>query len=485
MKFFNLNLRGRIYVSMLALILLSLFVIGITTIIFFNTQNKEYHEKRLQRKEKTVITSLKILFQELDLNQKMDFFQKDFDDKIHELSVVNNIEINVFNLNGEILMSSNFEYSDTTFYKTKIADPILKKLKSSGERQVEKINENYFNTYTYVQNETTKENIVIINIPYNTDLSPEKNELSSFLTTLLEVYIFLLIGASLIAYFLSNYITKSLRVIAEKLKLVKINAVNESIEWKGNDEIGTLINEYNSMISQLEESALKLAKSERESAWREMAKQVAHEIKNPLTPMRLSIQHLERSLDPNSTNFKEELSNFSKKLIQQIDTLTSIANEFSRFAQMPKLQVKQVDIKDIIDSTIELYRDVESIQFKLKTEFEHAFIEGDKDQLIRVFNNLVNNAIQAISDDKNGEIHIQLSKKESFYLVAVKDNGSGMTDEVKEKVFQPNFTTKSTGAGLGLAMVKQIIDSHHGKISFVSSHREGTTFFIEFPIFNK
>ena len=146
-EIFQFNLRGRIYVSMLALILLSLFVIGITTIIFFNTQNKEYHEKRLQRKEKTVITSLKILFQELDLNQKMDFFQKDFDDKIHELSVVNNIEINVFNLNGEILMSSNFEYSDTTFYKTKIADPILKKLKSSGERQVEKINENYFNTY--------------------------------------------------------------------------------------------------------------------------------------------------------------------------------------------------------------------------------------------------------------------------------------------------------------------------------------------------
>ena len=192
-----------------------------------------------------------------------------------------------------------------------------------------------------------------------------------------------------------------------------------------------------------------------------------------------------KGLWTNSPNFKEELSNFSKKLIQQIDTLTSIANEFSRFAQMPKLQVKQVDIKDIIDSTIELYRDVDSIQFKLKTEFEHAFIEGDKDQLIRVFNNLVNNAIQAISDDKNGEIHIQLSKKESFYLVAVKDNGSGMTDEVKEKVFQPNFTTKSTGAGLGLAMVKQIIDSHQGKISFVSSHREGTTFFIEFPIFNK
>ncbi len=483
MKFFNLNLRGRIYVSMLALILLSLFVIGITTIIFFNEQNKEYHEKRLQRKEKTVITSLKILFQELDLNEKMDFFQKDFDDKIHELSVVNNIEINVFNLEGEILMSSNFEYSDTTFYKTKIAGPILDKLKANGKRQIEKINASYFNTYTYVKNENTKENIVIINIPYNTELSPEKNELSRFLTTLLEVYILLLIGASIIAYLLSNYITKSLRVIAEKLKLVKINTVNESIEWQGNDEIGALINEYNNMISLLEESALKLAKSERESAWREMAKQVAHEIKNPLTPMRLSIQHLERSLDPNSPAFKKDLANFSKKLIQQIDTLTSIANEFSRFAQMPKLQMNKADIKDIINTTIELYKDVNHLQFNFDyTQLEDAFINGDKEQLIRVFNNLVNNAIQAIPDEKNGTINIVLKKVTSNYLITIVDNGSGMSDEIKGKIFEPNFTTKSTGAGLGLAMVKQIIDSHQGKISFISTLGKGTSFFIEFPI---
>jgi len=468
---------------MLALILLSLFVIGITTIIFFNAQNKEYHEKRLQRKEKTVITSLKILFQELDLNQKMDFFQKDFDDKIHELSIVNNIEINVYNLEGEILMSSNFKYSDTTFYKTKIASHILKELKLTGERQVEKLNDNYINTYTYVKNENTKENIVIINIPYNTELSPEKNELSSFLTTLLEVYIFLLIGASLIAYFLSNYITKSLRVIAEKLKLVKINTVNESIEWEGNDEIGTLINEYNSMISQLEESALKLAKSERESAWREMAKQVAHEIKNPLTPMRLSIQHLERSLDPKSPDFKNDLSNFSKKIILQIDTLTSIANEFSRFAQMPKFQLNKTDIKDIINITIELFKDVSHIQFAFNDHsLKNAYINGDKEQLIRVFNNLVKNAIQAIPDDKDGIINIHLKKEGTVYLIVVEDNGNGMSDEVKEKIFQPNFTTKSTGTGLGLAMVKQIIDSHQGEISFISSKEIGTSFFIEFPI---
>ena len=463
-------------------------VIGITTIVFFNNQNKEYHEKRLERKENTVIASLRILFQELDLNQKMDFFQKDFDDKIHELSDVNNIEINVFNLNGEILMSSKINYSDaayidTSFYRTKIDDHILNKLKSTGDRQVEKINDHNINTYTYVKNKETEENIVIINIPYNTELSPEKNELTSFLTTLIEVYLLLLIGASLIAYFLSNYITKSLRVIAEKLKLVKINAVNESIEWEENDEIGALVNEYNSMISQLEESALKLAKSERESAWREMAKQVAHEIKNPLTPMRLSIQHLERSLDPQSPDFKKALSNFSKKIIQQIDTLTSIANEFSRFAQMPKLQLKTTDLKDLINTTIELFKDVSHIQFYFNDHsLINAYIDGDKEQLIRVFNNLVNNAIQAISDDKQGIINIELKEEKNNFLIIVQDNGNGMSEKIKEKIFQPNFTTKSTGAGLGLAMVKQIIDSHQGEISFVSSIKKGTSFFIQLPI---
>ncbi len=211
MKFFNLSLRGRIYISMLALILISLLVIGITTIVFFNDQNKDYHEKRLKRKENTVIMSLRNFFQDLELNENMDIFMKEFNDEILELSNVNRInekdslEINIFNLNGQILMSSKYDYSDTAFYKTKIEAAILKNLQETGNRQVQQLNDNYISTYTYVKNKNNK-NIVIINIPYDTKLSPEKNELKLFLTTLIKIYIFLLFGASLIAYFLSNYI---------------------------------------------------------------------------------------------------------------------------------------------------------------------------------------------------------------------------------------------------------------------------------------
>ena len=200
-------------------------------------------------------------------------------------------------------MSSKYDYSDPNYYTLKMDSSVLKKLNATKKRQVQNLNNSSISTFAFLKN-NFGENLVIINIPYDTQLSPVKNELNSFLTTLLEIYLFLLIGASLMAYFLSNYITKSLRVVGEKLKNVRINKANEKISWEGKDEIGALVKEYNNMIALLEESALKLAKSERESAWREMAKQVAHEIKNPLTPMKLSVQHLERSLKPSDANFE-------------------------------------------------------------------------------------------------------------------------------------------------------------------------------------
>ena len=467
---------------MLALILVSLIIIGIATIVFFNNQNKSYHSERLLRKEKTIIMSLQYFFKDLDQLEKMDFVLKDFDDKIKELSDVNKIEINVFNLNGDILMSSKYDYSDPNYYTLKMDSSILSSLKTSKKRQVQNLNNSSVSTFTYVKN-NLDENLVIINIPYNTQLSPVKNELNLFLTTLIEVYLFLLIGASLIAYFLSNYITKSLRVVGEKLKTVRIHKANEKISWEGKDEIGALVKQYNTMIDMLEESALKLAKSERESAWREMAKQVAHEIKNPLTPMKLSVQHLERSLDPNDDNFKAHLQKFSKKIIQQIDTLTSIANEFSRFAKMPKHELKKLDLKELLLSTIDFFKSKENTSFEFKdNNITTAFIEGDLDQLIRVFNNIINNAIQAIDDSVEGKILVKLSKNESLFFVSISDNGCGIEDVVKEKIFEPNFTTKTTGTGLGLAMVKQIIDAHNGNIHFKSTVEIGTTFYIEFPI---
>ncbi len=481
MSRYNPSLRTRIYISMLALILLSLLIIGITTILFFDTQNESYHIERLKRKEKTVAKSLQYFLKEIEVSANMSVVRKDFVLKVTELADINNVEINIFTTDGEILISSKEDQGDPDFFKIRIDPIVLRKLQQTEKRQVQNLDDDHVSTFAYMKDDQGNK-IAIVNIPYSLKDSPNKEELAPFLTTLIEIYIFLLIGASLIAYFLSNYITKSLRVIADNLKKVKISQKNSPLEWNGEDEIGALVDEYNHMIGELEQSAHKLAKSERESAWREMAKQVAHEIKNPLTPMKLSVQHLERALDKNDDDFQEKLSRFSNKMIQQIDTLTSIANEFSHFAKMPKANMEEIDLKEVVSSTFELFDETEHIHLIFTDhDIDQANITGDREQLNRVFNNLIKNAIQSIPDEREGQIEVKLSENSSMYKIEVKDNGSGIPEDLEGKIFVPNFTTKSTGTGLGLAMVKQIIESHHGDIRFVTKVGVGTSFFVELP----
>lgn len=477
------NLRFRIYMSMLALIFISLIIIGGTTIYFFNNQNEEYHLARLERKETTIIASLQYFLEDFHVDKNTDVVSREFEKEIKFLADVNNVVLNIFNTKGEILMSSNFNYDDPDFFEKSINPVILKEVQASNKRKVFEEGKHYISAYSYIYDKDQNQ-IAIVNIPYNTGSMPVKEDLSSFLSTLLKIYIFLLIGASLIAFFLSNYITKSMRTIAEKMKAVNINKKNTPLEWKAQDEIGMLVNEYNSMINELENSAQKLAKNERELAWREMAKQVAHEIKNPLTPMKLSVQHLERALQPDDPNYKEKLSRFSLKMIQQIDTLTSIANEFSNFAKMPKANMEETELLTIIKSTIELFKETKNVTINFETPIQEAVITGDQKQLTRVFNNLIKNAIQAIPDEKIGEIEVGLKQNKNNFIIEIKDNGSGISEELLDKIFVPNFTTKSTGTGLGLAMVKQIIETHNGKIDFETKENKGTSFYVSLPTKN-
>lgn len=477
---FKPNLRFRIYMSMLALILFSLLVIGATTIYFFNNQNEEYHVGRLERKEKTVIASLHYFLEDFHVDKNTDVVSREFEKEIKFLADVNNITLNIFNTKGEILMSSDYNYDDPHFFEKKINPAIFKEIRKTKTRKVFEEGKHKISAYSYIFDDDNNQ-IAIVNIPYNTDNMPVKDDLEKFLNTLFKIYIFLFIGASLIAFFLSNYITKSMRTITEKMRAVSINKKNTPLEWKAQDEIGMLVDEYNNMIEELEKSAQKLAKSERELAWREMAKQVAHEIKNPLTPMKLSVQHIERALKADDPNYQEKLSRFSQKMIQQIDTLTSIANEFSNFAKMPKANIEETDLFSILESTIELFEVKNNLEIQFKTVLSSAIINGDQKQLTRGFNNLIKNAIQAIPDEKGGLIIVNLSQTKNSYQIEIKDNGIGISEELIDKIFVPNFTTKSTGTGLGLAMVKQIIETHHGSIDFKTKIGEGTSFIVELP----
>ena len=471
----KIGLSGRIYIAMLALVVISSLVIALFTAIFFKNQNEKYHLDRLERKEKRVENSIKYFTDKFDLKKDLNSVPREFYEKIEELSKENEMELKIYNTEGSILLSLDEELNVNDQIPRHIFDKIYA---SSDSFYIVNKGNNNLATYSILKNKAG-ENIGILNVP-DYDFSTSSIETKKFYETLIEVYIVLLIGASLLAFFLSRNITSSLRLIGDKMKGISINKKNEKIVWKNQDEIGDLVQRYNTMVEELEESADLLAESERETAWREMAKQVAHEIKNPLTPMKLNVQYLEQSLKADDPEFKEKMTRFSQKMVTQIDALTEIANEFSSFAKMPTTSLSSTDLRIILKDAVGTF-DQEIKVIKEVNGIEHAIIKGDDNQLIRVFNNLLKNSAQSIPKGRVGVIQVVLSEDASHYFVEVKDNGKGIDPAQYEKIFTPNFTTKSSGSGLGLAIVKNIIKNHSGKITFESKVDVGTSFHLVFP----
>lgn len=304
-----------------------------------------------------------------------------------------------------------------------------------------------------------------------------------YLSALLNLYVFLLLAALAVAVAVGNTITQPLAVIGNKLEQLKLDR-NEPLEWSGQDEIGQLVHAYNRAIEEVERSAELLRRSEREGAWREMARQVAHEIKNPLTPMKLSIQYLQRAYQNDPEQALPLINNVAGTLIEQIDTLTKIAGEFSNFAQLPRQEKEVFDWGELthsISRLFELEQAERNMRIVCSTPDNEVFVFADRSQLTRVVNNLVKNAIQAIPEERPGEVSIALRVQNGRALLSVRDNGSGIAADLQAKVFYPNFTTKSSGMGLGLAMCKNIVDASEGQIWFETEENAGTTFFVELP----
>jgi nitrogen fixation/metabolism regulation signal transduction histidine kinase len=311
-----------------------------------------------------------------------------------------------------------------------------------------------------------------------------QTELQNFLLRLAQVYSFMLLVAFAVAYFLSSYITKSLKTISDKLSETSLNQKNEKIVLEASSkEINLLIKAYNAMVDELEESALKLAQSEREEAWREMAKQVAHEIKNPLTPMRLTVQSFQRKFDANDPNLKQKINDYSETLIQQIDTMSSVASAFSNFASMPAQQNETLNVVDVVELTMDLFNE-EYVHFK--AEEGEIISKIDRTQLIRIITNLVKNAIQAIPEQQeNKAVAVTIKKESNNVIITVADNGMGIATEDFNSIFEPKFTTKSSGMGLGLSIIKNIIENYNGTITVESRKGKGTTFTVSLPIINQ
>ena len=475
------KLRTRIYISMLALLLAAFFFIGVFTYYNFKTQNQSYHEKRLLRKETATLSSISYFLKDLDAvnpNDKNIFNL--FEQKIFDLADIHNLDIIIYSLKGDLVLSSNEVLVKKQIIPNTINALLLKTLsdkKSSVKKNFSHAGINYLNSYQYItdKNQTP---IAIISIPYFQINESYKRDLKVYLLALIPVYLFLFLGANLLALILSRQISGPMGRLSETMREAAIKKRFMPLSWDSKDEIGQLVRQYNFMVKELEKSADILAQKEKESAWKEMARQVAHEIKNPLTPMKLNVQLFERTLKAENPLIKGKIKLFSDSIIEQIDTLSDIASAFSDFARMPVSKKEKIDLSKITENTINFFKTT-NIVFKKPTE--PCCISADKGQIIRILNNLLNNAIEAVPENKTPLINVSIKLINNCVNLSIEDNGNGISAALHNKIFNPSFTTKNSGMGLGLAIVKRIINDLNGSVSFKSSEGRGTTFYVSIP----
>ncbi|WP_106791590.1 PAS domain-containing sensor histidine kinase [Aquimarina sp. Aq78] len=483
MRLLKLSLRTRIFISMTILVLLASILIAAVTIYQYKEEAEEYHQGRLERKEERIQITINNVLKRTtypinEENIALIFREKQ---RIYQISEEHSMPINIYGLSGELLVKSEGLFAkDTT--DIQINPVILDTLASLFNKKYlvksEKNGERFLTSYTYITDVRSKP-LGILHLPYLEDDDLITRELLQFLQRLGQVYLLMLLVAVVLAYFLSKYITRSLKTISETIDQTRLDKRNKRIDiGDASEEIYSLVNAYNSMIDELEESAAMLAKSEREAAWREMAKQVAHEIKNPLTPMRLTVQSFQRKFDPRDPNIQQKVQEYSDTLIQQIDTMSSIASAFSNFAQMPAQKSETLDVVKIIGLALDIFNEDYII---FPSEKEKIIAKFDRTQLIRVVTNLVKNGIQAIPEDRIPKIIVDVFSENGEVLITVSDNGIGITEENTKKVFEPKFTTKTSGMGLGLGMVKNIVETYNGSITFTSKEGKGTVFKVRFP----
>lgn len=474
--------KTRIQLSVVLSVVATLLIVGWTTFSYI----KEEYLKQQRDSIREKVRKVQLSYEKQILNAGLrvdDQAELEF----NQFADVNATYLNLYNTKGELLLTSLRKMYDYGIIGKKMG-PVafinLSKLqRSEFLNPTEKIgNFTYAAAYAPIRN-AQNQTIAYIGLPYYSNEADYEEKIGLFINTLINIYalVFVLIGV--LAVFLANQITNPLTFIQESIKRTKLGQKNQPIVWHRQDEIGLLIKEYNKMIAALEISAAKLARSERESAWREMAKQVAHEIKNPLTPLKLGVQLLEKSWKENDPNFEKKFASFNKSFIEQIDSLATIASEFSNFAKMPDTKLENLELLPVIEQTIAVFNSSDNVEIIiLNRTNKKVMVLGDKDQLLRTFNNLLKNAIEASESKEKCIIRIRIINDDKNAYVEVEDNGKGIDPSLQNNIFVPNFTTKSSGTGLGLAFVKQAIENAGGTIEFTSEINQGTTFFLTFPL---
>ncbi len=478
------SLARRIHYWNIVLIGLTFLVIGYMTYRHFTQTARDTERANLDYRAEALLNNLKS--QVVSSTLSADSLRRSLPQTLTTMASSLSMDANFFSPVGDLQFTTQEELVKIGVLPLKMNPNALFVLRNNIEPSLVETEQtggySFFNKYLPLRDGQNRL-LGFLGVPY--DLAERKTgaEVSDFIGILASLYVFLLLIAYVVTYVLARNITKPIRLISEKISDLRLEDKNEPLEYAGDaeDEVGALIGQYNRMVDKLEDSKVQMIRLEREGAWREMARQVAHDIKNPLTTMKLSMQQLER-VSSNPEQAAAYLRKAITRLIEQIDSLAQIASEFSMFANLEIKEKSDMVLNDAVESVYDLFSEQKNVSMELKLPKERFHIIGDKNHLIRVFNNLVINAIQAIPSDRQGHINVSIVRQQKYAVVRISDNGGGIPPEIRQRVFEPNFTTKTSGSGLGLAICRKIIEAHDGNIGFETRENEGTDFFVEMPI---
>lgn len=489
---YKASMSVRVKYFALGFTVISFFVIGLSTVIFLtnryqtsSVQNIENCAANVSESITEYLQNRKTILAEKNLRDQI--ASSDFAFFLSNIAQQQKMDINIFDTHGQLSFTTQENIYEANVLGVNMSASAFHTLRQKnlyGYIQPEKIGAlQYTASYSPIYNHENKI-IGYLNIPSFFTKQHLDNQIVSLITTLVNIYTILLLISSVITFLFINTLTKSLRLVADSLKNVSLKN-NELINWPYEDEIGLLVREYNKMVATVEKNARSLVLDERQNAWREMAQQVAHEIKNPLTPMKLNIQYLQQAINSNHPDIINLTKRVSSSIIEQIDNLNYIASEFSNFAKMPENKTERIDLKSMLERIVLLFAGNKNLTITHSFPTDPVIVFADKSQMLRIFTNIVQNAVESIpTEEKAGLVDVQLllHEEQNSVTIKVKDNGTGIPEEVKDKIFDPYFTTKSSGTGLGLAMTKKIIELWGGAIKFESVENEGTTFLLTVPL---
>ena len=406
--------------------------------------------------------------------------QEDFENEFKNVTTLANLDANLYATDGTLLTTSQPLIFENQLLATYLDPAVFRRMKR-GEATFAATDRvgslEFYVAYSKILSPDTGEMLGILGIPFfQSGASIEQMQIT-VLTNIISIFTLVFIVLLIVSFFVTKWLTAPLTMITQTFGRISLTKDNKQLEWKSDDEIGLMVREYNHMLDTLSDSKRELEKNQREKAWREIAQQVAHEIKNPLTPMKLTLQQLERSLQHEDQG-NDKLKKTVLSLLSQINSLDELASSFSSFAKMPEPVMKPIELIALLNRIINLHTQESKIAFHTKLSLAPVF--ADEQLLGRILSNIILNGIQAVPKGRDSKIEILLEAHDPYFSVSISDNGTGIDQELVDKIFLPHFTTKKTGSGLGLAIARQGIEQMGGRISFKTSSA-GTIFRIDLP----